>query len=170
MKRCVKCEITSSASAGGSKRSTLLVEERSQASREVGGHLFFAFVPALSCKRCGETYFDGSVMHRFDLHVASRLADAGVSSGEAFRFLRKALEMRAADLAVLLDVSAETVSRWETEKRPVDRGCLAVLGALVRDQLAGRTATIEALRALRRPRPLARKIRLDLTRDLAKTG
>jgi hypothetical protein len=78
--------------------------------------------------------------------------------------------MRATDLAALLDVSAETISRWETEKRAVDRGALALVGNLVRDTLEGRTATLEQLRALREPRPLAKTIQLDLSGDFARSA
>lgn len=156
MKRCTHCE------KGG-----LLVDRMAENSREVAGHLFVAFLPARVCNHCGKVYFDAGVLERFELHVAGKLVEAGVSSGAAFRFMRKAIGMRATDLGALLDVSAETISRWETEKRAVDRGALAVLGALVRDALEGRTQTLDGLRALREPRPLAKTIQLDLSQDFA---
>jgi YgiT-type zinc finger domain-containing protein len=154
MKRCIRC---------GGAVSTRKVE----ATREVGQHLFVASLPARVCRACGETQFEGSVLQRFDLHVAVCLIEAGVGSGAAFRFLRKALGLRAVDVAELLDVSAETLSRWETEKRALDRGALAVLAACVRDALAGRTSTLDTLRALRTPRGLEKRVQLDLTGDPA---
>jgi len=157
MKRCGRCD-------------QLLVTRKVDVSREVAGHVFVAGLPARVCRSCGETSYEASVLQRFDLHVASHLAEAGVGSGAAFRFMRKALGLRAVDLAELLDVSPETLSRWETEKRNLDRGALAVLAACVRDALAGRTATLDTLRALRAPRTLEKRVQLDLTGDRARTA
>jgi transcriptional regulator with XRE-family HTH domain len=81
--------------------------------------------------------------------------------------MRKALGLRATDLAELLDVTPETVSRWETDRVPLDRGALATLGALLRDARAGSTATLDHLRTLahppRGPREIA--VRLPAMRD-----
>lgn len=157
MKRCNRC--------GGH-----VVAKTVEASREVAGHRFVAGLPARQCKACNEISYDAFVLERFDLHVANRLVESGVGTGSAFRFLRKALGFRALDLAELLDVSTETLSRWETEKRPVDRGALTVLAACVRDALAGRTETLDTMRALRTPRTLGKRVQLDLTGDRARTG
>jgi DNA-binding transcriptional regulator YiaG len=157
MKRCSRCD-------GG------LLTVNAEVTREVAGHAFVGSVPARKCNACGEITFEGSILQRFDLHVATRLADSGVCCGAAFRFLRKAIGLRAVDLAELLDVSAETLSRWETDKRSVDRGSLAVLASCVRDALAGRTWTLDLLRALRTPRTLAKHVQLDLTGDRLRTG
>lgn len=40
-------------------------------------------------------------------------------NGREIRFLRKTLEMPAKALAEMLEVSPETVSRWETDKQPI---------------------------------------------------
>ncbi len=105
-------------------------------------------------------------MARFELRVAKELARAGVSSGEAFRFMRRSLALRAIDLAELLDVAPETVSRWETEKRAVHRGAYAIVASLVRERLDGREETLAALRALRRPRQLGETVDLDEVESL----
>lgn len=157
MKRCGRCD-------------GLLVSRKVDVSRDVGDHVFIAALPARHCRSCGETSYEAAILQRFDLHVANRLAEAGVGSGAAFRFMRKALGLRAVDLAELLDVSAETLSRWETEKRALDRGALAVLAACVRDALAGRTSTLDTLRALRTPRALEKRVQLDLTGDRARSA
>jgi DNA-binding transcriptional regulator YiaG len=48
--------------------------------------------------------------------------------GEELRFARKAMGQRQPDLATLLDVATETVSRWETGTEPIRRQTqLAVL-------------------------------------------
>jgi transcriptional regulator with XRE-family HTH domain len=78
--------------------------------------------------------------------------------------MRKALGLRAADLAGLLGVAAETVSRWETGQRDVDRGALALVGGLVVDRLEGSTATLDRLRALAKPPRTAKTKALELAR------
>jgi DNA-binding transcriptional regulator YiaG len=119
--------------------------------RAVAGHTFVADLPAYVCKSCGESVIDYATLHRFNLAIAGRIAELGASSGEAFKFMRKAIGMKAVDLATLLNVAPETISRWETGQRSVDRGALIVLGAIVLDQLGNRTTTIERLHALQEP-------------------
>ncbi len=141
------------------------VEKVLDASREVSGHRFVAPLPAKECSACSHAQFDVESERRFALAVARILADSGLATGEAFRFMRKAIGMRATELAELLDLAPETISRWETEKRAVDRGALALMGNLVRDRLDGRTTTLDGLRALRSPRKLGATVRVESTRD-----
>lgn len=149
MSRCPRCD-------------TRLRTTTTEITREVGEHTFAATVPATRCPSCGSTHIEPRVLERFDLHVADRLARAGVATGRAFRFMRNALQLRAQDLAQLLDLSPETLSRWENDKRPVDRSALTVLAACVTDALAGRTATLDTLRALRTPWSLDGSVRIEL--------
>src|SRR5437773_3600547 len=137
--RCVEC---------GNEQ---MVSGTERESRSVAGHTFVADMPAYICERCGESVIDYASLHCFNIAIAGKLAELGASSGEAFKFMRKAIGMKAAELAALLDVAPETVSRWETGQRDVDRGALVVLGALVLDRLEGRTSTLDRLRALRKP-------------------
>lgn len=148
MQQCAQCE------------SRRLEQTREDVHMEVDGHTFTAALPALRCLDCDETYIAGPEMGRFELRVAAILARSGMQSGGAFRFMRKAVGLRASDLAELLDVTQETISRWETGKRAVDRSALATLGALVLDKLADRQETLERLRALREPKPVAKRVRL----------
>src|SRR5262245_61115730 len=109
--------------------------------REIAGRVFTATVRGLQCGACGETYTEGSDGERFDLAVANALMSAE-PTGEAFRFLRKMAGLRAADLAPLLGVTGDTISRWETGKRPVDRVAFALVGLLVQDQATGSATKI----------------------------
>ena len=59
---------------------------------------------------------------RLELQAAiAILSHAESINGEELRFARKAMSLRQPDLAALLDVATETVSRWETDKDHSDR-------------------------------------------------
>ena len=88
------------------------------------------------------------------------LADAGIVSGETFRYLRHALGMTAREVSAELNVSHETISRWENEERPLDKLAWATLAAIVRDELDGTERTRQQLRAMRKPKRLAKTVRL----------
>ncbi len=94
--------------------------------------------------------------------MAKELAVAGVKSGAALRFIRKAAGLPATDLAVLLDVRPETVSRWENDKRPIDRGSCAVLHQLLVEQLAESTAMADYLRGLGKAKRLPKTVRVEV--------
>lgn len=130
--------------------------------REVAGHVFTATIPANVCEACGEEYVAGEDLGRFERTIARTLLDAGEASGEAFKFARKAMGLREVDLAQVLGVTPETVSRWETGVHPIDPMALAVLALLVQDAVAGSTTTLEALKARAKPKPLAKRVTLKL--------
>ena len=104
-------------------------------------------MPALRCPKCKEVYLDGPALVRFELEVAWELARLGTRSGEAVRFMRKAIGLTARALAALLGVAPETVSRWETGQRTVDTPTFAVLGRLVGDKIVGSRETTDLLEA-----------------------
>ena len=109
----------------------------------------------MSCARSGRFLLSGTslLLERINLWVADELAGAGLASGEAFRFMRKALGLKATDLSELVYTTPETISRWETGKLdPIDPNALALLGALVADRIHGRETLRDRLRALRSPR------------------
>ncbi|HWV37398.1 MAG TPA: hypothetical protein VN033_02860 [Vulgatibacter sp.] len=133
--------------------------------REVCGRRFKATGLALRCGRCGEEVVQFGVLGMFDLAIAADLAQRGPPSAEAFRFMRKAIALPAKELADLLAVTPETVSRWENDKLPVERRALALLSSIVLDKVEGRTATLERLRALAAPAsPPPGEVRLRLRR------
>ncbi|MBI5514883.1 MAG: helix-turn-helix domain-containing protein [Deltaproteobacteria bacterium] len=117
----------------------------------MGPRRFTAQLPALRCPRCGEVYLPGPAVGAFDDAVTRALVEAGASDGDALRWLRRAAGLRAADLAALLDVRPETVSRWETEASPAPRAAVYALGTLALASVYGQTAPLERLRALASP-------------------
>jgi YgiT-type zinc finger domain-containing protein len=151
MKRCVECK-------------GRLRPARTEEVITLGEHRIALTVPARRCASCGETYIAGSVAERADLVVASRLLNLGIASGAAFRFLRKALGVRALDLAALLGVDAATISRWETGKVPVDRCALTTLAAAASERLDGRDTTLGRLRVLGEGKRPRRGLRVDFAK------
>ncbi len=73
-------------------------------------------------------------MLRVEQTISLQLALHGIVTGESFRYMRKTVGMRAADLANLLNVRAETVSDWETGKSPVNRAAWGWLASLVAEK------------------------------------
>lgn len=148
MKRCYKCK--------GEK----LVETTVLETLEVGGKTFEGEIPAIKCSACGEIAYPGPALESFELNAAGELARHGEVSAEVFGFLRRAMGVRAVELAELLDVTRETVSRWEHGHQPVERRAAALLSAMVLDRLEGRTTTLDRLKALLKPEPLPKLVRL----------
>lgn len=128
----------------------------------VGRVAFVARLRAERCSACGEALVADADLERFELHAAQWLASVGVATPEAFRFMRKALGLRLVDLAELLGVRLETVSRWETGAIPVEHRAVALLGAMVADRLEGKQDTRARLEALRSPAKVPREVRLKV--------
>ncbi len=129
--------------------------------REVGEHLFSATVSGLVCSACGESITELQDGERFDLAVAEILAEAA-PTGDAFRFLRKVVGLRARDLARMLGLTGDTISRWENGKYAIDRAAFFVLGQIVRERRAGGTAMLDLLVRGEMPKPLPRVVKVHL--------
>ena len=114
-KRCVECR-----GEGFSKIVAPL-------EREVSGRLFVGKAPALRCKECSLLYWQASSLIGFERRIGAVLASEGPATARTFQFLRKAIPLKALDLAALLHVSAETISRWENGKTHLDLGAWASL-------------------------------------------
>ncbi|MBI5543085.1 MAG: helix-turn-helix domain-containing protein [Deltaproteobacteria bacterium] len=147
-KRCVEC------------RSRELVAAEVEERLEVAGKTFTATIPTTKCAKCGATYLSHDAVGVLELGAAGELARHGEVSAEAFSFMRRALGVRAVELAELLDVTPETVSRWEHGRQPIDRGAAALLSSMVLDRLEGQTTTLDRLKTLLKPEPLPKLVRL----------
>ena len=122
----------------------------------VGEVEFVTELPGRRCSACGYSTVNGPAAVRFELLAADELFRRGLRSGASFRFMRKALGMKAAEIADAFNVAPETVSRWENGQREVDWPEFMLLGFLVDDKLAGRTTTLARLRALAEPEQAGR--------------
>jgi hypothetical protein len=110
----------------------------------IAGRMYVTVVPGSRCGACGEDYVRAPDLQRFELLTARTLADAGQSSGAAFKFMRKAMSPKATDLAVLLGVTAELrqnprqpcatkvpkegIERWEPARRARNQTGLSAPG------------------------------------------
>ena len=74
-------------------------------------------------------------MQRSELEMAAALAESGPIVGETFVWMRKSLSLQSKQLARLLDVRPETITRWETGAVPVDRAAWFTLGELVLERI-----------------------------------
>jgi len=117
----------------------------------VAGVEFASELPGRRCPACGYSTVDGAAAVRFELLVAEELVKRGLRGGASFKFMRKALGMKAIEIAKAFNVAPETVSRWENGQREVDWPEFMLLGFLIDDKLAGRTTTLSRLQALAEP-------------------
>jgi len=74
----------------------------------------------------------------------ARIMDDFKLNGREIRFLRRALGLKANELASFLDVAAETLSRWENEKEPISTNPERVLRMRVFNALRGRAPGVKA--------------------------
>lgn len=118
---------------------------------EIAPRTFVVPVSARACKECGRRLLPLEAAAQAELRVAAWLAEHGVRDQEAFRFMRKALGLRGVDLAELLDVTPETISRWERGALPTEQRAFALLAALVCERVEGRKGLMALLRAARQP-------------------
>src|SRR5262245_14564181 len=84
----------------------------------------------LRCASCGETLFDANETERQERALASALVKRGIRAGREFKLVRKLARLRAVDVAAMLDVRPETVSRWERDEVVIPRAAAFVLGEL----------------------------------------
>jgi putative zinc finger/helix-turn-helix YgiT family protein len=128
-------------------------------TREVGERTFEGVVKGWHCSACGERHYDGEELGAFEAAAAEWLAEHGVRTPEELKFMRKAVGIRAVDLAEWLKVTPETISHWETGKHPPDVATRSTIASIVLDTLRGASATLDRLRAQGKPEG-TRKVRI----------
>lgn len=82
------------------------------------------------CSSCAELLFSAQEMQDQERAVAAALVKRGVRSAKEFKFVRKVAGLRANELAELLDVRPETVSRWERGEVEIPRTVAFALGEM----------------------------------------
>lgn len=88
------------------------------------------FTHGSRCGACGETLFDYDEVGRQEQIVVRALVARGIRAGNEFALVRKLAGLRAVDVAAMLDVTPDTVSRWERGKAPLPRMAAYVISDL----------------------------------------
>jgi DNA-binding transcriptional regulator YiaG len=96
------------------------------------------------CEACG---FTQKVIPDLDGLIAAVAASRALHPlklrGEEIKFMRKALEVSAKDLAALMNVAPETISRWENNREPIAPGTEKFLRLLVAGLLREKAPEID---------------------------
>jgi putative zinc finger/helix-turn-helix YgiT family protein len=135
LKECPDCEVR-------------LVPSQYLRSRTVAGRCFEQLLPSEVCPQCGREFVGIDTAQEFELSVAEQLAREGPPTGEAFRYMRKALGMSAVEAARLLGVKPETISRWEKGRRTANPALVVLMGTIVLESLKGERTTADRLHSL----------------------
>lgn len=157
MKRCVECKSTEVRQA--EVPITLALPFRT-AEGELNERVFEGTVSGFHCDACGVDLYDGPDLERFERLVALCLLTIGISTGAEARFLRKKAGLRAAELAVMLGVTPETISHWETGRSQPGLADLAVVVQLARDEFARDESSRQLLSPAPHVRELLKQIRV----------
>lgn len=152
MTKCVQCGMAAKRFRKAKREQRYLVGETT----------YYTSVPMKECPGCREGYVDGPALKACELAVAAEVASRGPVSGTSFRFMRKVLGIRGNEMAELLGVRPETISRWEQGRGEVDRSAWTVLSSMVLEERDGSRALRERLETLRRPARGAKDVRVDL--------
>lgn len=153
--RCAKCKHQN------------LQDTKKTRTRTVAGHTFQVELDAQLCSACGAIYYSSQTVEAYEMAIAVWLAEHGVNDGEAVRLMRSVLNLKGLELATLLDVAPETLSRWEKEHRAPDRKATALLASMVLDRVAGHDQTLQRLRSWQNPPENQSHIRLKLVPSAA---
>lgn len=99
-------------------------------------------VEEITCKNCKEQELSFPDFNGLLAAIAvARVKTPVKLKGEEIRFLRKALELTAKELALRLYVTPETISRWENDKEnmspPVERLLRLLVAKILADQTPG---------------------------------
>lgn len=133
-------------------RGTHLAPGEVEESRAVGGQTYKGKVGGVVCQDCGASYLASKTMERFEREVVLEVMAQGEPTGEAFAYARKVLGVSAKEVARLLGLTPETISRWETGRMPADIAAFFLLGVMVREAKEGRSTTLDLLRSAHEPR------------------
>lgn len=100
------------------------------------------------CTNCGEYTIPAETLEILELRAAlCAFTEADSITGDMLRFARKALDLTQDELATRIGSTAESVSRWEREERPMERWVPLVVVGLVREKLMPPPADVQLKRA-----------------------
>lgn len=129
--------------------------------RKIAGRTYSVDVPVRVADD-GEEVVDGEVAANADLAIAAAIAEQGPVAGETFAWMRRAAGLQAKVLAELLDVRAESVSRWERGDRPMDRAAWLLLADHVLERAGKRMSVLELMKKIASGASRARSVRVQM--------
>ena len=131
-------------------------------SIKIGETAFVGIVPSYVCPKCKKQHYTSAPdMKRFELAVASYLAYVGKPVGEMVAFIHRVLGYTSSEMAKLLDISPEHLSRMEHGKRDIDHRIWILLGALAIDAYNGKEDTLIRLKKLMLDQPAPATVRVE---------
>lgn len=89
------------------------------------------FARGSRCDSCGDLMFNDVEIEMQDKAIAMKFVERGIRKGPEFKFVRKVAGFKATEIAEMLNVRAETLSRWEGANE-VPRTAAFALGELFR--------------------------------------
>lgn len=128
----------------------------------VAGHEFEITDVPYSMRENGEHVIGADVTDRIQWKIASEFARRGIVNGGTFKAIRKALGFKSVALAHLLDVTPETISRWESGALPMPRPAWLVVAAMLTDAMDGHSEIRRILEAASQPEPLNGSVSLRI--------
>lgn len=128
----------------------------------VAGHDFEMTGVPYSERENGDHAIGSDVVSRIQVKIASEFARRGIVSGGTFKAIRKALGFKSVDVAHLLGVMPETISRWESGALPMPRPSWVAVAAMLRDTMDGRDEVRNILEAAAQPAVMEGKVSLPL--------
>lgn len=96
------------------------------------------------CTNCGEVLLAPEAIRNQEQLAARAIAERGIRSGHELKYVRKAAGFTAREVAALIGVTPESMSRWERGSVPIPRYAAFIVAELLRD----REHTERHLRAL----------------------
>jgi len=145
----------------GGELATRTVSDFEHAAIGLPGVVLRNAVEEIYCVRCGtvDSVHFPNVDGLTAAIAVARVKQNTKLAGADIRFLRKALGRNQQELAALLGVRNETVSRWESSHQPIEPATEKLLRALVAVELSDRAPGIEVdfKELLETPVPAIRK-------------
>jgi hypothetical protein len=128
----------------------------------IAGVAFAVTMPGHVCPVDDSWIVSNEVSQEIDRKAVRAIATHGPATGRTLKYLHAFLQLKGTELAALIGVQPETLSRWESEAQPLAQLAWVTVAAMVLDKLEGRATTTKQLRAAATGELAARPIVIDV--------
>lgn len=142
--KCHKC--------GGEMEAKTLTKDHVHAGVE-----FRVVMPGFECPADGSWELSPETAKEFERKILLHIATHGPVTPSTMKLLHSATTLKGHELAALLGIAPETLSRWENGKEPINPTHWSLLAAMVRDK-----ATLRQVRAVRDAKPSSKPVPLEI--------